>query len=170
MGVSSQRWKNKCVGVFLHLIHNWSLLAEAPVRDPSPPQVQGPNAAASPTQMDLSAGGCPCGPHCPSPTDGVSQCERRFTSIPIKAWPALAVTFRRFVFLGWERHRVFLCVFASVTEEWDSCANNSFFFHCRRLCLCIHSASGSERSSIVMTRNRISVIETITVHFNILSV
>ncbi|KAK5860411.1 hypothetical protein PBY51_021890 [Eleginops maclovinus] len=33
------------------------MLAEAPVRDPSPPQAEGPNAAVSPTQMDLTASG-----------------------------------------------------------------------------------------------------------------
>ena len=88
-----------CFCMHVHVIRNWSMLAEAPVRDPSPPQAEGPNATASPTQMDLTAGGSPCEPPCPSPTDGVSQWERRFTSIPIKAWPALAVTFRCCVFL-----------------------------------------------------------------------
>lgn len=76
-----------------HPSPNWSMLAEAPAKDPSPLQARGPNAAASPTQMDLTAGRRPRGPRCPSPTDGVSQRARRFTSIPIKAWPASAVTF-----------------------------------------------------------------------------
>lgn len=84
-----------CVSVVdVHLIGNWSMLAEAPVRDPSPPQARGPNVAASFIQMDLTAGGCPREPSCPSPTDGVSQWGWHFTSVPIKAWLAWAVTFK----------------------------------------------------------------------------
>ena len=89
-----------CPCACVHLIHNWSMLAEAPVRDPSPPQAEGPNAAVSPTQMDLTASGLsmqPPQPSASSPTDGVSQWERRFKSIPIKAWPASTLTFRRCV-------------------------------------------------------------------------
>lgn len=95
----------------VHLIPNWSMLAEAPVRDPSPPQAKGPSPAASPTQMDLAAGDCPCKPPGPSPTDGVSQWEHRHTSIPIKARPASAMTFRRCVLLGEKgREFSFMCL------------------------------------------------------------
>lgn len=72
------------------LIPNWSVLAEAPVRDPSPPQAKGPGAAASPTQMDLTVGERPCEPPGPSPAEGVSQWEHGLTSIPIKAWPGMS--------------------------------------------------------------------------------
>ena len=89
-----------CFCARVHLIPNWSMLAEAPVRDPSPPQAKGPSAAASPTQMDLTVGDCACEPPGPSPMDGVSQWEHRHTSIPIKAWPALVMTFRSCVLLG----------------------------------------------------------------------
>lgn len=43
-----------------HPSPNWSMLAAAPAPDPSPLQAQSPNAAASPTQMDLTAGRRAC--------------------------------------------------------------------------------------------------------------
>lgn len=98
-------WTSACCCA--HVIPNWSVLAKAPVRDPSARQAEGPNAAASPTQMDLTAGGCPCKPPGPPPTDGVSQWECRYTSIPIKAWTASEVTFRCCVLLGQEGRGVF---------------------------------------------------------------
>lgn len=86
------------------------MLAEAPVRDPSPPQARGPSSAASPTQMDLAVGDCPCKLPGPSPTDGVSQWEHRHTSIQIKAWTALAMTFRCCVLLGEKGGSFLWCV------------------------------------------------------------
>ena len=72
---------------FLHLIGNWSMLAGTPVRDPSPPQAEGPSAAASPTQMDLTASG-PAVQTPPPLTDG--WCSTVGTSLHINPNKGLA--------------------------------------------------------------------------------
>lgn len=108
------------------------MLAEAPVKDPSPPQAKGPSAAASPRQMDLTVGDCPCEPPGPSPTDGVSQWEHGHTSIPIKVWPALVMTFRCCVFAECEKQGVLICVLAMERvlkkKKKPFHANDIFFF------------------------------------------
>lgn len=101
------------------------MLAEAPVRDPSPPQAEGPSAAASPRQMDLAVGGCPCEPPGPSSTDGVSQWEHGHTSIPLKAWPALVMTFSCFVLVGVKYGE--FCVFDLAVDTHFLHANHVFF-------------------------------------------
>lgn len=136
-----------CFSARVHLIPNWSVLAKAPVRDPSAPQEQGPSAAASPAQMDLTAGDSPCKPPGPPPTDGVSQWECRYTSIPIKAWPATEVTFWCCVSLG-QRGREF-SLGVCFSDGWMSllCYINLF---CVESCDSEHACQKQKMISLII--------------------